>query len=327
VTVLAVSEREVRELLAMRDCIEVMQHTFASLSAYGSVQPPRIVAWQPDKRGAIAAMPAWLGKPVTLGAKLISVFPQNRQAGVESHQGFVVLFDSEHGVPRAIVHAGAVTEIRTAAVSAVATRLLANEDASHLAILGSGVQAHAHLHAMREVRPIRRVRVWSRTPEHAQAFARETHDQHGLHVTAASTARDAVEDADIICTVTAATSPVLEGSWLKAGQHINAVGSSVPPFRELDTDAVARARVVVDSYESARNEPDDLRIPLREGAITQEHILADLAELTSGVRAVRNSTEDITLFKSVGIAIEDLAAAHAIYERAVREGRGTQIDF
>jgi ornithine cyclodeaminase len=325
--VLVIGERDVRELLPMRDCIEVMQRTFATLAESGFVQPPRIIAWQPDNRGAIAAMPAWLGEPLALGAKLISVFPQNRQAGIESHQGFVVLFESEHGAPRAIVHAGAVTAIRTAAVSGVATRLLANDNASQLAILGSGVQAHAHLHAMREVRPIRRVRVWSRSFEHAEAFARETHGQHGLHVTAVRTAREAIEGAEIICTVSAATAPILEGAWLAGGEHINAVGSSVPPFRELDTEVVVRARVFVDSFESARTEPDDLRVPIAEGAITEAHLLADLAQLAGGARIGRTARTDITLFKSVGLAIEDLAAIHAIYERAVAQGRGTSIDL
>jgi ornithine cyclodeaminase len=225
------------------------------------------------------------------------------------------------------VHAGAITAIRTAAVSGVATRLLANEDAATLALLGSGAQARSHLHAMREVRPIRRVRVWSRTFENAQAFARETHAQHGLHVTAVHTSQEAIDGSDIICTVTAATQPVLEGLWLHGGEHINAVGSSVPPFRELDTEAVVRARVFVDSRESALSEPDDIRVPLAAGAITEHHLLGDLADLASGKCHGRTSRDDITLFKSVDLAIEDLAAAQAIYERALAQGRGAAIEF
>lgn len=311
----------------MRECIEVMQRMFASLGTSGFVQPVRIIAWQPDMRGAMAAMPAWLGEPHALGAKLISVFPQNRQAGIESHQGLVALFEPEHGVLRALLHAGAITAIRTAAVSGVATRILANQDAARLAILGSGTQARTHLQAMRNVREIRRVHVWSRNAEHARSFAREARELHGLDACAFESAQEAVQGSAIICTVTAATEPVLRGAWLKGGEHINAVGSSVPPFRELDTQAVARARLFVDSFDSALQEPDDIRVPISEGAITEQHLLADLAQLASGARLGRASSSDVTIFKSVGLAIEDLAAAAALYERALAQGRGTTIEF
>ncbi|HZZ64364.1 MAG TPA: ornithine cyclodeaminase family protein [Candidatus Baltobacteraceae bacterium] len=320
-SVVVVGEAEVFELLPMRDCIEAMEHMFAALASCGAVQPPRIIAWQPGQAGAIATMPAWLGEPPWLGAKVISVFPQNRTAGRESHQGFVVLFETQHGVPRAIIHAGAITAIRTAAVSAVATRRLAGEDAHVLAILGSGVQAGMHLAAMREVRSIRSVRVWSRTPEHARAFA-ERFAESDLSIEACADPESAVRGADIICTVTAATSPVLLGRWLIAGQHVNAAGASVPPFRELDTEAVVRSRVFVDSRESALREPDDLLAPLREGRITQQHILGELAELASGAVRGRSAESEITLFKSVGLAIEDLAAGNLVYERALESGTG-----
>lgn len=325
--VLVIGERDVHELLPMPECIEVMSRTFAGLTASGFMQPPRIIAWQPDRTGAIAAMPAWLGEPLALGAKLISVFPQNRQAGLESHQGLVALFETQHGALRAVLHAGAITAIRTAAVSGLATRLLAKANAGDLAILGSGTQARTHLQAMLEARPVRKVRVWSRTAENARSFARQAADEHRIDVSAVDNARDAVAGADIICTVTASTAPVLEGRWLSDGAHVNAVGSSVPPFRELDTEAIVRAKLFVDSRESALREPDDIRVPLAEGAIAETHILADLAQLASGEHPGRTSDSDITIFKSVGLAIEDLAAAQAIYERALAEGRGTAIEF
>ena len=324
---LIIGEREVHELLPMRDCIDVMHRMFASLSVSGFVQPVRIIAWQPDHRGAIAAMPGWLGEPQSLGAKLISVFPQNRLAGHESHQGLVALFDTENGSLLAIMHAGAITATRTAAVSGVATRLLANEKARGLAILGSGTQARTHLQAMLEVREIRQVRVWSRNVENAKTFAREAAEQYNVDVTPFDSAQDAVEGSEIICTVTAATRPVLHGAWLRGGEHINAVGSSVPPFRELDTEAVRRARVFVDSFESALSEPDDLRVPIAEGSITEQHLLAELAQLADGSRKGRTGPAEVTLFKSVGLAIEDLAAAAFIYERALAEGKGTTIEF
>ena len=325
--VLVIGERDVHDLLPMRDCIEVMQRTFSSLSRSGFVQPVRIVAWQPDRLGAMAAMPAWLGEPQALGAKLISVFPQNRRAGLESHQGLVALFDSAHGGLQAVMHAGAITAIRTAAVSGVATRLLANEDAHQLAILGSGTQARTHLEAMCEAREIREVRVWSRSFASAQAFAREAQQRFGVAARAFQSGKEATEGSEIICTVTAATEPIFRGAWLRGGEHVNAVGSSVPPFRELDTDAVRRARVFVDSFESAKSEPDDLRVPIAEGAITEQHLLADLAQLADGSRAGRTTKTDVTLFKSVGLAIEDLAAAAALYERALAQGKGAAIEF
>jgi len=326
-TVLVIGERDVHDLLPMHACIEAMQRTFERLNASGFMQPLRILAWQPDGAGAIAAMPAWLGEPSALGAKLISVFPQNRQAGIESHQGFVALFETEHGVPLAILHAGAITAIRTAAVSAVATRVLANEDSAQLALLGSGTQARTHLEAMLAVRPIRRVSVWSRNPEHAQSFALDAAEAYDIEIAAAASAREAVAGSDIICTITASTEPVLQGAWFEGGEHVNAVGASVPPFRELDVEAIVRARLFVDSRESALREPDDIRVPLAEGAITEKHLLGDLADLASGACEGRTSKSNVTIFKSVGLAIEDLAAARTIYERALAEGRGSPIEF
>jgi ornithine cyclodeaminase/alanine dehydrogenase-like protein (mu-crystallin family) len=325
--VLIIGEREVHELLPMRDCIDLMQRTFASLGTGRFVQPPRIIAWQPEGLGAVAAMPAWLGEPRALGAKLISVFPQNRQAGLESHQGLVALFETEHGIPLAVIHAGAITAIRTAAVSGAATRLLANEQAGDLGIFGSGTQARTHLEAMLAVRPIRRVHVWSRSAQHAQTFASEASQRYNLDVRAIENAENVAKASDIICTVTAATAPILKGAWLDRGTHVNAAGSSVPPFRELDTEAVVRARLFVDSRESALREPDDIRVPLAQGAITQDHIIGDLSELASGACDGRISKNDITIFKSVGLAIEDLAAAYLIYERALGAKRGVSIEF
>ncbi len=180
---------------------------------------------------------------------------------------------------------------------------------------------------MRLVRPIGGVRVWSRNFAHARSFAQDAQSSGGIEISTFQTAREAVEGADIICTVTAATAPVLEGAWLKPGVHVNAVGSSVPPFRELDTEAVVRARLFVDSKESALREPDDIRIPLSQGLITESHIIGELAELVSSACAGRTAASDVTLFKSVGLAIEDLAAAQAIYERAIAQGRGVIIEL
>jgi len=227
----------------------------------------------------------------------------------------------------AMMDAASITAIRTAAVSGVATRLLARTNAATLAILGAGVQARTHIDAMLAVRSFTKILVWSRTPEHARAVAEDARQRHGVEVEAAKSAADAVSVADVVCTVTAAREPVLRGEWLKPGTHINAVGASMPTARELDTEAVRRARIFVDRRESALNEAGDLLIPIQEGAIAADAIVADLGErLVSGGTARRNE-EEITLFKSLGLAIEDLACAHFLHGRAKADGSGTWVDL
>jgi len=273
---------------------------------------------------ALAAMPAVLADPPAMGVKIISVFPANHGTGIESHQGFVILFEGEHGSPVALIDAIAITAIRTAAVSGLATRLLAHEDAGDLAILGSGTQARSHLAAMQAVRPLRRIRAWSPHRERLDAFVQEVGEE-GTRVEAAESAQAAVDGADIICTVTASATPVVEGAWLSAGAHINAVGSSLAANRELDTEAVRRARLFVDRRESALNEAGDFLIPLREGAIGEDHIVAEIGEIAAGMAQGRGGSDEITLFKSLGLAIEDLASARWIHQQAVASGVGTPI--
>jgi ornithine cyclodeaminase len=237
------------------------------------------------------------------------------------------LFDAEHGRLLAILDATTVTAIRTAAVSAVATRILAREDAEDLAILGAGTQGVMHLHAMTVVRPIRRVRVWSRTTEHARALAQLARERFDLHAEVASTPTHAAERSTIVCTTTASPTPILEGASLVPGAHVNAVGACIPTTRELDTELVRRARLYVDRRESALAEPGDILIPLREGAITTDHIIAEIGDLLleSGKRLGRRSEDEITLFKSLGLAVEDLAAAHHVYQKASANGVGNWI--
>jgi ornithine cyclodeaminase len=212
-------------------------------------------------------------------------------------------------------------------VSGVATRSLAREDAGDLAILGSGVQATSHLSAMKTVRPLRRVRVWSRDPERARAFAERESARHGLGVEAVDSVRSTVEGADLVCTTTAAREPVLEGAWLAPGVHINAVGACFRDTRELDTAAVRGARLVVDRRESALNESGDILIPRSEGAIGDDHIVGELGEVLLGRVPGRRSPAERTLFKSLGIAIEDLAAAHHVWRKAEALDRPPAIDF
>jgi ornithine cyclodeaminase len=325
--VLIVGALDIEALLPMPACIEVMHDALKTLAAGEAVLPLRQVVWQPDRKGVLALMPAYLGTPRAIGAKVITVFPGNQTTLYESHQGCVLLFECEHGRLLAMIDAGAITAIRTAAVSAVATRALAREDARELAILGSGTQAAMHLEAMLAVRPIAAVRVWSRSLTHARRFAERAAAQHGLPVQALASAEEAVRDAAIICTTTSATAPVLLGAWVAPGAHINAVGASTPGFRELDTAAVARSRLFVDRLESALNEADDVRVPLQEGAIGEDHILGELGELLLEQVPGRTGDAEVTLFKSLGLAVEDLAAAQYVYAQAVERGLGTRVEF
>jgi ornithine cyclodeaminase len=305
----------------MEACIDVMADALRTTSRGDAVQPLRSVVWMPDRKGLLGLMPGFLGEPRSLGLKVVTIFPGNHGTGYDSHQGVVMLYDTDHGSPLAIIDASSITAIRTAAVSGVATRALARDDAGDLAILGAGVQAVTHLDAMRAVRRLRRVRVWSRDRAHAQRFA----DASPMPVEVMPTARAAVEGADLICTTTAAREPVLEGAWLHAGAHINAVGACFASARELDTAAVVRARLIIDRRESTLNEAGDFLIPRAEGAIGDDHIAGELGDVLLGSVAGRRTPDEVTLFKSLGIAVEDLAAADYIYRRALATGTGVSV--
>ena len=321
------TQAEVTRLLPMGECITLMEQALASLARGEVVLPLRPVLRIPDTPNVFAMMPTYSAVLPAFGVKLITVFPGNHDSDLDSHQGAVLLFDQTRGQLVAMMDASSITGIRTAAVSGVATQLLALPNASTLAILGSGVQGRTHLEAMRAVRPITTVRIWSRSAEHARAYAVWAKRTYGLEVEVVASAERAVRGAHIICTTTAAREPILQGDWLAPGAHVNAVGSSAPGARELDSAAVVRARVYTDRRESALNEAGDLIIPMREGAITAEHIVAELGEVIVGKATGRGSPEEITLFKSLGIAIEDLASACHVYARAEREQVGVVVDL
>jgi ornithine cyclodeaminase len=328
--VLIVNQREVAELLPMPACIEAMAAALVALAQGEAAMPLRQIVWRPDRTGALGLMPSRLereGGPGSLGAKIVTFFPKNEGTELDSHQGAVLLFEAERGRLLAVIDATSVTAIRTAAVSAVATRALARPDAKDLALVGSGVQARTHIEAIRAVRPLARVRVASLTPERAQAFARRESERLRLAVTACASVREAVEGADIVCTVTSSRVPVVEGAWLAPGAHVNAVGSSVAAARELDTAAVVRARLFVDRRESALAEAGDFLIARNEGAVTDAHIQAELGEVLTGAHPGRTARDEITLFKSVGLAVEDLAAARLIEASALAAGAGTLVEF
>jgi len=330
-----VRQDEVPALLPMEECVEAVAAALRALAAGDAVLPLRQITWLPDHSGLLGLMPAHLrGGGIggaagagLLGVKVISVMPGNHDTELDSHQGAVLLFEAVRGRLLAIVDATSITQIRTAAASAVATRALAREDAGDLAMLGTGVQAVSHLEAMRVARRIRRVRAWSRDADHARAFARRESERQGIEVEVAATARETVEGADLICTTTSAREPVLEGAWLAPGAHVNAVGACLPTTRELDTQAVARSRFYVDTREGALREAGDFLIPRSEGAIGDDHIVGEIGEVLIGKVPGRGSPDEITVFESLGIGVYDLAAAHRVWRNAEAAGGGTEVDL
>ena len=322
-----INHMEVRKLLTMEACIDVMRDALTTLARGDAIQPLRSGLRLPQKVGVLGMMPAYMGNPPVMGIKVISVFPGNIGTQYESHQGAVMLFDTSHGKLLAIIDASEITAVRTPAASAVATKILAREDAGDLAILGSGTQAHGHLEAMLLVRPIRRIRVWSLPLDHSRQFSVRESQRHGLTVEHMNTAQDAVEGADIICTTTSAREPILFGNWISDGAHINAVGASNPFSRELDTEAVLKSRMFVDRYESTIKEAGDFLFPKKEGAIKDDHIIGEIGDILLGKIHGRRSKDEITLFKSLGLAIEDVAAAHHIYQLALKKGVGTPVEL
>ncbi len=292
-------EAAVRRLLRMVDLIPAMEGALADLSSGKAVQPVRVVVPVKDHQGFFGVMPAY---DKALGAKLVTFFPNNQ--GIPTHHAMIQLFHPETGEPLVMMDGRLITEMRTAAASAVASKLLARPEAPVLAILGSGVQAHSHLEALRLVRTFREVRVWS--PRNARSFA----EQHG--VSAAGSAEEAVRGAGVAVVATSSRTPVLLGEWLAAGTHVNAVGACRPDWRELDDDALRKSRLYVDSREAASRESGDV--------MAGGNIVAEIGEVLSGARPGRESAEEITLFKSVGVAVEDVMAADLVYRKAVESG-------
>ena len=319
--VLIVNEREVEELLDAEGCMRAMEDALSSL-ARGEVHLPlRPVVRPPGEPHFLGLMPVHRGGENPLYAlKTVCVFPDNPSRGLDPHQGSVALFDGETGELRALINAAPVTAIRTAAVSALATRALARADARVCAVVGAGHQAQAHVRAMQAL-PVERIVVASRTPAGAGALAAR------LGVDAEETIEAAVRGADVVCTVTSSAEPVVRREWLKPGAHVNAVGACFPHTRELDSATVADAALFVDRRESAENEAGDYLIPLAEGAIAPGHIRAELGEVLTGLAPGRTGDGELTVFESLGLAVEDLAAAEYVARRARETGAGTEVEF
>jgi ornithine cyclodeaminase len=327
-SLLILNHSEVEQLLPMDECITVMGEAFNALARNEFHQPLRTITKPPNVKGVMALMPTFrAGEEPLFGLKAICVFPGNAAIGKDAHQGGVLLFDGVNGEPLAIVNASAITAIRTAAVSGLATRLLAREDAADLAIIGAGVQARTHLAAMSCVRNLRRIRVAARRFESAQRFAAEMQDQSACPIEPVESNEAAVRNADIIVTVTTTREPVVNREWISPGAHINAVGTYSFNAREVDTATMKAASLFVDRRESALNEAGDYLIAAQEGAIGPDHIRAELSEVVSGAHPGRTLRDEITVFKSLGLALEDLAAAAYIFRKAQQEGFGTSVNF
>lgn len=326
-SLLVVSQAQVSELLPMDECIGLMRDVFSALAKGDVQQPIRPIMKLPGGRGVLAMMPAYIRSPEIAATKVITVFPGNLGSPYDAHQGAVLLFAPDNGRLLAMLDASEVTAIRTAAATAVATDLLARDDACTLAILGSGIQARTHLQAIRSVRRITRTRVWSRTSERASTFANREAQRYNTVVEATASAEEAVRDADIICTATAARVPILHGSWVAGGSHINAIGSVSPSARELDTNAVLSSRMFVDCRESASNEAGDFLIPKLAGAVSESHIIGEIGDILLGRIVGRQTDAEITLFKSHGFAAQDAVVAHYVYKKALDMRVGTKLEF
>lgn len=327
--ILVLDAPQIKELLPMADCIELMADALAALARNEVHQPLRTIVRPPDLQGLLGLMPAYRGgEHGAFGLKAICVFPENPSLhGKDAHQGAVTLFSRETGELLALMNASAITGIRTAAVSAVATRLLANENANRLAIVGAGVQARTHLGAIAAVRSIETARVVARNFDHAQQFVDEMQTGFPFPIEAVRTNEEAVRDAYLIVIATSSLEPVIQRDWISPGAHVNAIGTHSPHSREIDTATMAAARIFVDRRESALNESGDYLLAAKEGAIGPENILGEIGELLIGTKQGRTSATEITLFKSLGLAIEDVACAEFLYRKAKAQGSGTWVSF
>lgn len=325
---LVLDSKQIARLLPMAECIELMSDALASLARGEVFQPLRTIVRPPEARGLLGLMPAYRhGEHGAFGMKAICVFPDNPSIGKDAHQGIVMLFSQETGEPQALMNASQITAMRTAAVSAVATRLLARPDAEQLGIIGAGVQARTHLEALSIVRSIKRARVACRTRDHAAQLVTEMQDRVPFPIEAAASNEEAVRGADIIVTATSAHEPVLKREWIDGGAHINAIGTHSPQSREIDTETMAAARIFADRRESVLNEAGDYLLAAHEGAVSPDSIVAEVGEVVIKTKQGRTSPDEITLFKSLGLAIEDVVCAEYLFRKAKTENVGSWVEF
>lgn len=310
-----IDREEVARRLTYEVCIPLVRDAMIAFSRGETRQLLRSIIALSEGR-LFGVMPGAMGARAPFGAKLISVFPENSSRGIQSHQGLVVLFDPETGGPVCVLHAGEITAVRTAAASAVATDALARKDARRLAILGSGEQAATHARAICKVRELESITIWGRSPERAHAFAERMQAELAVPVAVAGTVEEAVAEADIVCTVTSAAEPVLQGAWVRPGTHLNLVGSSHAGPAEVDSDLVLRSRFIADSREGVLAQGAEFLRAKAAGLIGDDHVVAEIGQVLAGEVIGRRSAEEITVYKSLGHVVQDLVSAWMLYSQA-----------
>ena len=318
------TEEHVRSILPMADLIACMESALGRFSSGEVQQPVRTVLNIGPQQHWWGLMPAYVNQPPIMGAKVVTVFNTNADRGLHTHQAMIVLFDPDTGTLQAVMDGRYITEARTGAVSAVSARYLSRADASTLAIVGTGVQARGHLHAFKDVRQIREVRVWSPRRPSRERFVRDVQPHAGMPVHAAESAEEAVRGADLVVLATASPQPVVNLRWIAPGSHIVSVGAPRPDQREIDPALTARARLFVDSKAAALAESGDIIMGIAEGRFGPDHIAGELGELVLGRVEGRRSDEEITIFKSLGMAVEDVVTADLVYRRAAEQGVGSR---
>jgi ornithine cyclodeaminase/alanine dehydrogenase len=324
--VLFLSRKDVETVLSMEDAIDAVEKAFGELNAGTVAMPLRSVIKLEKNKGSVLFMPAHIESMGAIGIKVVSIYPDNpTKYQLPTIQGVVLLTDANNGGVIAIMDGAFLTAIRTGAVSGVATKYLARSDSEEVGIIGTGVQGKTQLIAVTKTRAIKRVKAFDIARDRSERFSKELSSQLGINVVPVDSAEQAVRGSDIVITASTSKTPILNGEWLEKGTHVNAIGSHTPDSRELDFTAIKRSKVVVDSREAALKEAGDLIKPISEGLITAEHILADLGEVVTRKKSIRTSDDDITVFKSQGLAIQDISTASKTYELALRKGIGTQL--
>jgi len=326
---LLLSRKDVQEVLTMEDCLTAVETAFRELARGQAVMPQRSVIKLADHKGIFLSMPAYIGGDLNaLGLNVVTVYPDNpAQHDLPTTLGTLMLCDPATGQVVAIMDAGYLTAVRTGAASGVATKYLARQDAEVCTVFGAGVQARKQLEAMQLVRPLAKVYVLDLVEEARDRFAAELGGELGIDIEPTANAEEAVRAADLIVTASSSHEPVFAGEWLKAGTHINNIGSHSPDARELDTATVKRAKFVADLKEANLAEAGDILIPIAEGAVGEDHIHASLGEIVIGQKPGRQDDEEITVFKSCGLAIQDVGTAHSVYQVAKAQGIGTEVEL
>jgi alanine dehydrogenase len=324
---LVLSEKEVRRLIDVEELIDALERAHIQFSTGKAVMPVRQVVPLPEIKGRITSMPAYLSEDHALGMKVVTFFQENPNKNLPAILATIHLYSAATGKLEAVMDGTYITAIRTACASAVATKALANPNTRVLGVLGAGVQADSHIHALCKVREIKSIKVYSPSGKSARKLKEELEPVVKIKIDPVKTAEEAVRDTDLLVTATTAKEPIVNCDWLKPGVHINAVGSHRPDLREIDGATIKRAKVFVDSRDAIMAECGDVLLAIKEGAITESHASIEIGEVLAGKKSGRTKPEEVTLYKSVGIAIQDVAAAQLVYRKALRENAGVNVEI